>query len=98
MNEIKELMEKMEVTTARGRARINGRAITLEPDKTESVYQARTRSDMYLATAKELAHGVSMNRSGMTDDELEKVEFIREQLYDLAKEVCINMIEQEARA
>ena len=101
MNEIKKMMENldrhMECSTARGRARMNGRAIILEPDRTESVYQARTRSDMYLSTAKELAHGIGMNRSGVSDDELERVEFIREQLFDLAKDVCIRMIEQEAK-
>lgn len=97
-NEIKELMERMEVATARGRAEINGRAISLEPDKNESSYQARTRADLYVCTAKELANGVGLNRAGMSADELESVEFIREQLIDLAKNVCVKMIEQEAKS
>lgn len=97
INEIKSMMEKMEVATARGRAEMNGRAINLDPDRSEKTYQARTRSDMYISASNELAHGVSMNRSGMSAEELEKVEFIREQLIDLAKDVCLKMIEQEAR-
>ena len=98
MNEIKELMEKMEVTTARGRARINGRAISLEPHKQESTYNSKERVDVYTDIARTLAERVRNARSGMTDKELERVEFIREQLYDLAKDVCINIIEQEAKA
>lgn len=98
MDDIKDMMKRMEVSTARGRAEINGRAIGLDPDAGEIVRSGRHRADLYIAAARTIGEGIKENRSGILPDELEKAEFIREQLYDLAKAVSLWTIEAEAKA
>ena len=96
--EIKEMMQnmerQMEVGTARGRAKVDGRAISLEPHKDQIEHETKQRIDIYLCTAREMAGHIRNVRAGMSPDELESVEFIREQMIDLAKKVSNQMIDK----
>lgn len=92
VNEIKNILGKMDVATARGRAEVNGRAIILDPPKLEIEMAARGRAGAYADMAKTLCESVRANRAGLTAEELERVEFVREQLIDLAKSVYVETI------
>ena len=92
VNEIKSILGKMDVATARGRAEVNGRAINLEPPRIEIERAARGRAGAYADMAKTLCEAVRANRVGLSDAELERVEFVREQLTDLAKSVYVETI------
>ena len=82
-DDIKKVME-IDPSTARGRAVDNGRAIILEPDKESKIYHTEQRADIYRNMMNTLANEVRNWRHGLTDDELESVEFIREQLRSLS--------------
>lgn len=96
--EVKEMLERMdkamEVATARGRAKKNGRAISLEPMRHEVEHSTRSRSARYIEMARDLSAMVRSYRHGVTKEELEKVEFVREQLYDIAKSIELELIER----
>ena len=83
--EIRKALEKMDVTTARGRAEANGRAISLAPKAKEIAEAASWRRDAYLNIVKEIRMIVENNRAGISDEELEMAEFMREMIIELAK-------------
>ena len=84
----------MEAGTARGRARMDGREVTLDPHKGQIEYDTKQRIDLYLNMAREMAGHVRDASAGISDDELESIEFIREQMIDLAKKVSNQMIDR----
>ena len=94
--EVKDMMMNMErqmnVGTARGRATVDGRAISLKPSEDQVEQETKARIDIYLGTVIDLADRIRCNRAGITDEELESLEFIREQIIDLAKSVSMKMI------
>lgn len=98
MEEIRNMMKRMEVATARGRAEINNRAISLKPSDGEVERATRERVDLYIDLHKRIAYEIGHMREGMTSEELERIEFIREQLIDLAKDVSVAMVERSAEA
>jgi uncharacterized linocin/CFP29 family protein len=73
--------------TARGRAKMDGKEIDLEPDKQDVLYHRKERAMLYKRASENLASEVRNLRKGITNDELESVEFIREQLRALTKKV-----------
>lgn len=91
-DEIREALEKMEVTTARGRAEFNGREIKLGPNEYLMEDAARARVDGYVGMARELGARTKDHWPGVSDEELESVEFIREQLLGLAKRIFDTVI------
>ncbi len=90
--EIRDVMGKMDVATSRGRAEKNHREIQMRPDLGQIEMATKARIDFYIAMHRDIAEQMPHMRAGMTEDELEKLEFIREQLFDLAKDVSIAMI------
>ncbi len=82
----------MEATTAKGRAQIYGREVEIGPDKYEEEDAARARVEGYIQMARELKARTEANWLGISDEELEKVEFIREQLLIMAKKAFGNVI------
>ena len=94
MEEIREMLKKMEVATARGRAEVNHRAICLEPNGMNVEMASKARIDIYISIAKRIAEEIRECRDGISAEEVERVEFIREQLLDLAKSVSTEMIDR----
>ena len=92
-HEIAEALQKMDVSTARGRMELEKRAISLDPIGFEIADAAESRVYGYIRIYDELRSCVESNKYGIKDDELEKVEFIREQLYDLAKKTNLLALE-----
>ena len=93
--EIREtLANKIDVSTARGRNKIERREIDLEPAKHEIDYATRARADGYIEAARELAERVKAQRHGIGEDELERVELVREELFALARDAYINLIQR----
>lgn len=93
--EIREtLAKKMDVSTARGRNKIEKREIDLEPAQHEIDYATRARADGYVEMARELAERVKAQRHGIGEDELERVELVREELFALATDVYIDLIQR----
>ena len=91
--EIRNALSRMEVTTtARERAKIYGREIRIGPKKYEEEDAARARAEGYIRIARELAARTEEHWHGISDEELEKVEFIREQLLFMAKKAFENVI------
>ena len=90
-NEIKNLIENMEMSSSRGRAVANDRAIILKATKQEIEWASKERAENYIDFAREIGEMVRENRCGINPDELESVEFIREQLFDLAKKLYIEL-------
>ena len=66
--------------TARGRAKMDGKEIDLEPDREDVLYHTKERAMMYKRVSELLASEVRKLEKGITNDELESVEFVREQL------------------
>ncbi len=98
INEIRNMMSKMDVATSRGRAEINGREILLSPNKGQIEFDTRARVDLYISLHREIGEHLPDMRAGMTEEELERVEFIREQLFDLAKDVSVQMVVKATEA
>lgn len=84
--DVRKELEKMDVATARGRMELRGKAISLAPTDYEIARSADKRAQLYEETITALKEGVGAHRDGITAEEIEKVEFIREQLYQLASE------------
>ena len=80
VKEIREALDAIDVSTARGRAKSNGRAISLAPKDSEIAKNAIQRRDMSLSMTKIPREAVEDNCIGITEDELEMVEFTREML------------------
>lgn len=64
---------------------MDGKAIDIEPDEESIKDCAKKRAYYYSICSRELANDVRANKDGITTDELEAVEFVREQLRHLAK-------------
>lgn len=88
---IKELLEEMEVSTARGRAAALGQAIDIGPKPYEVESAARARADGYIEINRRLSELVQSQRAGIQSDELEAVEWIRENILKLARNVYIDL-------
>lgn len=91
--ELKRIMEH-DPSTARGRNKSEHREIDLGPDLHEIEYATKARADGYVLIARDLADSVRRNRYGITDKELERVEFVREELYHIAQDVLVNMVKK----
>lgn len=90
----KEIRNALDInpTTARGRAEMNGRAIKLEPKQYEVEQCSMERARVYVDLSRALSSAVQDNRFGVTDSELENVEFVRELLLDIAGSIYKEMI------
>ncbi len=98
INEIRRVMDKMDVATSRGRAEVNGREIQMTPSMGQIECDTKSRIDFYIGMHREIAEHLPHMRAGLTDEELERVEFIREQLFDLAKDVSVAMVVKATEA
>lgn len=83
--EVKQALENIDVSTARGRRVLDKREVNIEPHKSDVSICASDRARGYLTVAMELRGIVERNHIGITDGELESVEFIMEQLEALAR-------------
>ena len=92
-DDLKRIIE-MDPATARGRNRSEGREIDLSPDKGEIERDTKVRTDAYIAIARDLAHEVKNARCDVSEKELERVEFVREELFHLAQDVLVNMVKK----
>ena len=93
--EIREtLAKKMDVSTARGRNKIGRREIDLEPAQHEIDRATRARADGYVEMARDLADIVKAQRIGISESEIERVELVREELFALARDAYINLIQR----
>ena len=92
INEIRKVLDKMDVGTSRGRAEVNHRAIQMTPSMEQIEYDTKARIDLYVSLHNDIANHMSRINAGMTAEELERVEFLREQLFDLAKDVSVAMV------
>ena len=92
--EVREALERMEVATARGRAKANKREVHIEPQKHEVEYATRKRADGYLETARNISDMVQSNRHGIKEQELERVELIREMLIVLAQNTYVELVDK----
>lgn len=92
MIDVKEIMKSVSVDTARGRAEAVNREIPLKPFEHEIEESTRARADGYLRASRDLSLIVQSHRDGLENEELESIEFIREQLIDTAKKVYGNLI------
>lgn len=90
----KEIRSALDInpTTARGRAEMNGRAIKIEPKQYEVEQCSMERARVYVDLSRALSSAVQDNRFGVTDSELENVEFVREMLLDIAGSIYKEMI------
>lgn len=93
IDEIREALGSKDFSTSRGRALADGREINLEPDREQIEAETKGRIDVYIKTVRSLAKEIRHLRAGMTKEELEAIEFIREQMVDLAKKVSNQMID-----
>lgn len=85
MIDVREAMRDMEVSTARGRAILKDKAITLEPCRSEQAYATQERLDFYLEHSRTFARTCVELNKGLKEEELEQIEFIREQFEKLAR-------------
>lgn len=91
--ELKRIME-MDPATARGRNRSEGREIDLSPDREEVERDTKMRAAAYVDVARHLAEAVKMARIGVSEKELERVEFVREELYHVAQDALVEMVKK----
>lgn len=82
---IREALEKMDVATSRGRMMKHNREIMLRATPEEEETSALTRARGYIEIARAIGTMVRENRYGLEGEELEQIELVREQLYNLAK-------------
>ncbi len=90
--EIKALLEEMNVSTARGRAETLGQAIDLSPNPYEVEMATKARADGYLDIYRRLAELVQAQSAGIGADEVEAVEWIREHMLTMARNVYIDYV------
>lgn len=83
--EIKEALEKINVSTARGRRTLDKREINIDADKCDVCTNASERADGYINVAMRLRRVVENSPVGIPEGELESVEFIMEQLEGLSR-------------
>ena len=85
VDEIRQALENINVSTARGRRVLDKREISVEADKDRVSCDAHRRASGYIGVAGELRDMVERNAIGIPEGELESVEFIMEQLEGLAR-------------
>lgn len=90
-DDLKRIIE-MDPATARGRNRSEGREIDLSPDREEIERDTKERVNAYIVTARDLADAVKKARCGIGEKELERIEFIREELFNLAQDVLVDWV------
>lgn len=90
--EIRKALDKMDVSSARQRNKVHGRAICLEPTADEVETQVKSRAECYIKLSRELAEIVHGARAGLSDEELEAVEFVREALLERAKSNYVSLV------
>lgn len=83
--EIRNALSFMGVATARGRRVAEGRQIDMTAEPYEVKGNAVRRGEYYLEAAEHIRDIVRNNPKGITDRELEMVEFIIEQLEDVSR-------------
>ena len=83
--EIRNALSFMDVATARGRRIAEGRQIDMTAEPYEVKGHAIRRAENYIEVAEHLKSIVSDAPKGITDKELEMVEFIIEQLEDVSR-------------
>ena len=83
--EIRNALSFMDVATARGRRIAEGRQIDMTAPPHEIKYNAVRRGEYYLEAAEHIKDIVKNSPKGITDRELEMVEFIIEQLEDVSR-------------
>lgn len=83
--EIRNALSFMDVATARGRRVAEGRQIDMTTEPYEIKGNAVRRGECYLQAAEHVREIVKSNPKGITDRELEMVEFIIEQLEDVSR-------------
>lgn len=93
-NEIRQALERMEVSTARSRAKANKREVKMEPRPHEVVFATRARAEFYVEEARRIGDEVQTSRHGITDEELERVELIREMLFVLAQNTFVELVDR----
>lgn len=84
IEEIKNALESVDVSTARGRRTLNGRQIDIEPDEYIALNSAEARGHGYLKLSNDMRNMIHSNRAGIPEAELERVELVMEQLETLA--------------
>ena len=83
--EIENALKCMDVATARGRRVAEGRQIDMTADAHEVKRNALIRGEGYIEVAEYVRNVVTNDPKGITDRELEMVEFIIEQLEDVSR-------------
>lgn len=92
-DDLKRIME-MDPATARGRNKSAKREIDLSPDREEIERDTKERVNAYIVTARDLADAVKKARCGIGEKELERIEFIREELFNLAQDVLVDWVKK----
>ena len=82
----KEIRDALNVDcrSARGRRKLHGREINIEPINADVHHDAKRREDEYLRIACELRALIQAHPIGIEEEELESVEFVMEQLERLS--------------
>lgn len=93
-DEIMKVLDRMDISTARGRMESRGQAVSLKPNKDEIINAAENRARAYRYMSRDLADMISHNRNGLPAKELEMAEFVREQLADLASKAYDLVLKQ----
>lgn len=98
-DEIVKALGNIDVSTAIGRMELEKRSIPInaEPEIDVVADAAEWRVRGYISVYNELCELVKDNKCGIMVDELERVEFIREQLYDLAKTISNRILDYRMR-
>lgn len=91
-NEIREALDNMTVSTARSRALATGQAVDLGPGPYEVEMATKNRADGYLGIYRQLAELVQAQSAGIGADEVEAVEWIREHMLTMARNVYIDYV------
>lgn len=83
--DVREALKSMDASTARGRAILKDKAINLEPNRSEQAYATQERLNSYLEHSRAFARTCEDINKGLKEEELEQIEFIREQFEKLAR-------------
>lgn len=93
-DEIRAALNEMQISTARGRAELVGQAIDLGPRPYEVERAMRARADGYLEIYRRFTDLVQDQSAGIGADELEAVEWIRENMFKLVRGAHIRIAER----
>lgn len=83
IEEIKNALESVDVSTARGRRTLHGKQINVEPSKKGIANAAMERAGVYKMLMDDLRSTAEHHNTGMPEVELECVEMLMEQLEGL---------------